>query len=122
MKLVKMTAAEKEKLEELLKKQEEADAQQRDFLREVRAQKDEVLKALGAVSKEEADQLKADAEDARKSVKEAAEAKTTAAKLQEIADSYGCSVGDLLQYIATDRQVSYYRSSHGGAKQFGLFQ
>lgn len=109
-----MTAAEKAKLKELLAKQEADEKHNAEFLKEAKRKQDEVAKALGLLTPEEA-KAKADkaAEEARATVAATYAKRTeTADRLATIAKQYGCSVSELLTYIATPRQVEYYQQRH----------
>lgn len=110
-----MTDAEKAQLKKLLAKQEADEKHNAEFLKEAKRKKQEVAKALGLLTAEEAKQ-QADkaAEEARAAVAARyAKQSETADRLTKAAKQYGCGVSELLTYIETPRQVEYYRERHG---------
>lgn len=88
-----MTERERKRLDELLAKKEAEEKADKEFFSKVRSRKAEVLKVLGV--KEEAPKE--------------AEPNYYERRLFEIADKYGCMPMDLLDYIETERQISYYK-------------
>ncbi len=88
-----MTKREQERLEALLQKKEAEEKADKEFFANVRKRKDEVLKVLGANGTEP-------------------EENYFETRLRDIAEKYGCSVYDLLNYIETDIQINYYKRNH----------
>lgn len=82
-----MTKKEQERLNALLLKKEAEEKADKEFFAKVRKRKDEVMKVL---------KIDTYYED----------------RLNEIAEKYGCSKIDLLEYISTDRQINYYRRNN----------
>lgn len=105
----KMTEQQKEQLAKLLKQQEEDEKHDADFFKEVRARKAEVLEALNAVS---ADDAKEQTAQAVAEAKADATQSAAAERLERVAEAYGCSVSDLLDYIASEKQTNYYKNTH----------
>lgn len=81
-----MTKREEERLNALLLKKEAEEKADREFFAQVRRRKAEVLKYLGVNSYE--------------------------SELDILAHAYGCTIDELLKYIATQRQVDYYKRTH----------
>lgn len=136
-KIYGLTPAEQKKLAELEQKKAEADRQWREFLSEVRAHKSDVLTALKAVPAAEVDERvkaateKADAEMRQRYNEQWHEAvgklreKVTAEVRAEYGDAaaehdalaavarqYGCTIRELLAYIASGQQTDYYKRNH----------
>lgn len=86
-----MNKREEERLNALLAKKEAEEKADKEFFKQVKKRKDEVLKVL--------------------KIEEAAASGPTLMEQQviEIAEMYGCTVNELLAYISTDRQVNYYK-------------
>lgn len=84
-----MNKREEQRLNELLAKKEAEEKADKDFFKQCKKRKDEVLKVL----KEE-------------SVNYYEE------RLKKTANSYGCSVKELLDYIDSDQQVGFYQRTH----------
>ena len=93
-----MNKREEERLNALLAKKEAEEKADKEFFKQVKKRRDEVLKVLkveetAAPTPEEKDPEPNYYED----------------RIKRIADKYGCSVFDLLEYIETERQINYYR-------------
>ena len=97
-----MNKREEERLNALLAKQEAEEKADKEFFKQVKKRKDEVLKVL------KVDQAAAPAP------KEDPEPNYYETELNRIAGLYGCSKFELLEYIETDRQINYYKRMHGG--------
>ena len=82
-----MTEREKQRLNALLEKKEAEERADKEFFKQVKKRKAEVLKVL-----------KVDTyyED----------------RIKETADKYGCDESALLDYINTEQQINYYRRMH----------
>lgn len=87
-----MNKREEQRLNELLAKKEAEEKADKEFFKQVKKRKSEVLKVL--------------------KVEEAAVPAPSMIenRVKEIADLYGCTVNELLTYISTDRQVNYYKN------------
>jgi len=83
-----MTDREMKRLNELLAKKEAEEAADRDFFKAVRKRKADVLKELNIDV-------------------------NVLTEVGRIAEMYGCTVPELLRYIGTEQQVSYYKRTHG---------
>ena len=79
---------------ELLAKKEAEEKADKEFFKQVKKRKDEVLKVLKV-------DISNDYEN----------------RLKKTADKYGCTIVELLDYIETDRQISYYRKYFGERKK-----
>jgi alpha-galactosidase/6-phospho-beta-glucosidase family protein len=84
-----MNKREEQRLNELLAKKEAEEKADKEFFKQVKKRKDEVLKVLKV-------DISNDYEN----------------RLKKTADKYGCTIVELLDYIETERQVSYYRNTH----------
>lgn len=82
-----MTKKEQERLNALLLKKEAEEKADKEFFAKVRKRKDEVIKVL---------KIDTYFED----------------RLKRIADNYGCTVFELLDYIETEQQVGFYQRTH----------
>ncbi|MBP3819547.1 MAG: hypothetical protein J6H31_14735 [Butyrivibrio sp.] len=82
-----MNKREEQRLNELLAKKEAEEKADKDFFKQVKRRRDEVLKILKVDSYYED-------------------------KVKEIADKYGCDALQLLEYIETPRQIAYYQNTH----------
>lgn len=97
----RMSDKERDKLRELQAKAKRVERAEKEFFANVQERREEVLKFLNAdvMSDEERATYE---EECR-----------TLDKLYDIADRYGVDVSELLNYIGSDQQVSYYRNTHG---------
>ena len=86
-----MNKREQERLNALLAKKEAEEKADKEFFKQVKKRKDEVMKVLNAA----APKVKAP--------------NYYEVRINEIAQKYGCTANELLDYIETDRQVSYYK-------------
>lgn len=85
-----LTDAEEKRLEYLLSRKEEQEKRDKDFFKEVKKRRKEVLKCL-----------------------EVSEGPSYAdIKVKNIASKYDCSEYDLLDWIETDSQIDYYLRKH----------
>jgi len=82
-----MTKKEQERLNALLEKKEAEEKADKEFFKQVKKRKDEVLKVL---------KIDSSYED----------------RIRAIAEKYGCDVFELLEYIETPRQITYYQNTH----------
>ncbi len=82
-----MNKREEERLNALLAKKEAEEKADKEFFKQVKKRKDEVLKVLKVDSYYED-------------------------RLDSIAKKYGCTKIELLEYIETDRQINYYKNYH----------
>ena len=80
-----MNKREEQRLNELLAKKEAEERADKEFFKQVKKRKDEVLKVLKVDSYYED-------------------------RLKRIADKYGCTSIELLEYIETERQINYYKN------------
>lgn len=92
----KMTEKEIQLLRDLQAKQKRVKRAEEEFWSNVEERKSEVLERLNI-------SVAAPADNTTDKVIE---------RINEIAEKYGTDVDTLLEYISTDRQVSYYRSTH----------
>jgi hypothetical protein len=92
-----MNKREEQRLNELLAKKEAEEKADREFFKQVKKRKDEVLKVLKI-------------ETAAAPVQEDPEPNYFETELRRIADLYGCSVYDLLRHIETEKQIKYYKN------------
>ena len=106
MKLTKLTASERRKLEELVKKAEQEGADRAEFLKECRKQKEAVLKELKAVPQEELDKVKAE------NIALAEKLQKLEGRILAVCQQYGCTVDELFNHISSDRQANYYYNLH----------
>lgn len=97
-----MNKREEERLNALLAKKEAEEKAEKEFFKQVRKRKDEVLKHLKV---DEAPKIP---------IEELKEAPNIyEMRLGEIAEKYGCDKFALLDYIETPRQIEYYRKYYG---------
>ncbi len=89
-KLDMLTAAQRSKLEELLELKKEEDKNRQAIFDWIKRHRDEVLIAMGIEEKSIA----------------AIELKTT---ITQIAEAYGCSVQQLIDYIGREEQIANYK-------------
>lgn len=80
----KMTESERQKLKDLQAKAKRVERAEKDFWANVEERKDEILAKYGQTDN----------------------------RLEQIAAVYGCSVDELISYIISERQVSYYKNTH----------
>jgi phosphopantetheine adenylyltransferase len=85
-----MNKREEQRLNELLAKKEAEERADKEFFKQCKKRRDEVLKILKV---EEPDTYYED-------------------RIRSIADKYGCTARELLDYIETDRQINYYKNYH----------
>ncbi len=93
-----MNKREEERLNALLAKKEAEEKADKEFFKQVKKRKSEVLKVLKI---EEAAAPAPKMEDPTPNYYEV--------RIGQIAAKYGCTEMELLDYIETDRQVSYYK-------------
>lgn len=86
-----MTEREKQRLNELLAKKEAEEKADKEFFRNVKKRRAEVLKVLGAKE---------------------AETNHYEQELRCIASEYGITVENLLCYIKSDQQINFYKRTH----------
>ena len=84
-----MTEREKQRLNALLEKKEAEEKADKEFFKQVKRRKDEVLKVL-----------KIDTTNQYEN------------RLKRTAEIYGCTIDQLLDYIETDQQVGFYQRTH----------
>jgi hypothetical protein len=84
-----MNKREEQRLNELLAKKEAEEKADKEFFKQCKKRKDEVMKIL-----------KVDNTNYYED------------RVKQIAGKYGCTEKELLDYIETERQVSYYRNTH----------
>lgn len=83
-----MTEREEQRLNELLAKKEAEEKADKEFFKNVKKRKAEVLKVLGVKEQEYNKELR------------------------DVAELYGIGVWDLIDYIKTEQQVNYYKRTH----------
>lgn len=86
-----MTEREEQRLNELLAKKEAEEKADKEFFKNVKKRKAEVLKVLGVKEQEYNIYEK---------------------ELRDVAELYGIGVWDLIDYIKTEQQVNYYKRTH----------
>ena len=84
-----MNKREEQRLNELLAKKEAEEKADKEFFKQVKKRRDEVMKVL----KVETINYYED-------------------RLKKTANNYGCSVKELLDYIDSDQQVGFYQRTH----------
>ena len=84
-----MNKREEQRLNELLAKKEAEEKADKEFFKQVKKRKEEVLKVLKVDNSSDYEN-----------------------RLKRTAEKYGCSIAELLDYIETDRQINYYRNYH----------
>ena len=84
-----MTKREEERLNALLEKKEAEEKADKEFFKQVKKRKEEVLKVL-----------KIDTTNYYEN------------RLKRTAEIYGCTIEQLLDYIETDQQVGFYQRTH----------
>lgn len=84
-----MTKREEERLNKLLEKKEAEEKANKEFFSQVKKRRSEVLKVLCAPDLD-----------------------SSYVRLKDIAAKYGCDIPTLLDYIETDRQISYFKKFH----------
>ena len=99
----RMSDKERDKLRELQAKAKRVERQEKEFFANVQERREEVLKFLNADVMSDEERAAYD-EECR-----------ILDKLYDIADRYGVDTNELLNYIGSDQQVNYYRSTHGQA-------
>lgn len=92
-----MNKREEQRLNELLAKKEAEEKADREFFKQVKKRKSEVLKVLKI---EQAAAPAPKMEDPAPNYYEV--------RIRQIAAKYGCTEMELLDYIETDRQINYY--------------
>ena len=86
-----MNKREEERLNALLAKKEAEEKADKEFFKKCKKRRDEVLKVLNAAApKVETPNFYEE-------------------RVNEIAQKYGCTAKELLDYIETERQISYYK-------------
>lgn len=96
-----MNKREEERLNALLAKKEAEEKADREFFKQVKKRKSEVLKVL-KIEEAAAPALEED-------LKEDLIPNYYEERIKTIARKYGCTEMELLDYIETDRQVNYYK-------------
>ncbi len=86
-----MNKREEQRLNELLAKKEAEEKADKQFFKQVKKRKEEVLKVL---------KVEGAAAPAPNYYEE---------RIKQIASKYGCTEMELLDYIETERQINYYR-------------
>ena len=99
----RMSDKERDKLRELQAKAKRVERAEKEFFANVQERREEVLKFLNADVMSDEERAAYD-EECR-----------TLDKLYDIADRYGVDVNELLAYIASEQQITYYRNTHGQA-------
>lgn len=84
-----MNKREEQRLNELLAKKEAEEKADKDFFKQCKKRRDEVLKILKVEPVNYYEE-----------------------KLKKTAEVYGCSVKELLDYINSDQQVGFYQRTH----------
>lgn len=84
-----MNKREEQRLNELLAKKEAEEKADKEFFKQCKKRRDEVLKVLKVESVNYCEE-----------------------RLKKTAESYGCSIKELLDYIDSDQQVGFYQRTH----------
>ena len=90
----RMTEREEKRLNELLAKKETEEKADKEFFKNVKKRRAEVLKVLG--------------------IKEQEEPQTNyyEQELRRMADMYGIDIWDLMEYIKSEQQINFYKRTH----------